>query len=248
MREQLVDVIKHTTGLGLVDALRSINDGDTSRFEAVDNDRTVIVTVDLKNPIEEFVGTFGMRNLNILQGFLSHVQYKVDGAKTEVIKAEREGLELVESIDFYAEKQKKPSASYRTLNEKLLQTQPQLKVNKWDVSFVPNDSKVQEFASLASILSSNENFFTIKAADDNVEFVIGNPNSSNHFSSMVFAENTKGTINSNMLWPITQFLTLLKVGKNENLKIDIMNAGALKVSMENDIAVYSYILPGNKPQ
>lgn len=245
MREKLLDIIKHTSGLGFVESVRVTGTDTSTVFEAMDDERTIIIRAELKQPEPSLKGEFGMRNLGMLQGLLNHAPYKADGAKIDIKRKERNGVEAPEQFVFTAESGK-DTADFRFMSASLLPAQAQLKHNTWDVSVEPTDSKVQEFANLASIFGGIEQFFSVTTADGDLQIQIGDPNGSNHSTSMTFVEGVSGEIKTSMFWPINQVLTVLKVGKGENPQIQIMNLGALRINLETDHAKYSMILPARK--
>ena len=245
MREKLLDVIKHTSGLGFVESVRVTGTDTSTVFEAMDDERTVIIRAELKEVEPSLKGEFGMRNLGMLQGLLNHAPYKADSAKLEVKSKERSGVVSPEQLDFTTEGNKNLT-SFRFMSATLLPAQAQLKHNTWDVSVEPTDSKIQEFSNLASIFGGVEQFFSVATNNGDLEFQIGDPNGSNHSSSMTFAESVNGTMKGPLYWPINQVLTVFKVGKNEKPKLDLMNMGALRITLETDYANYSMIFPARK--
>lgn len=245
MREKLLDVIKHTSGLGFVESVRVTGTDTSTVFEAMDDERTIIIRAELKQPEPSLKGEFGMRNLGLLQGLLNHSTFKTDEAKLEIKRKERNGVDAPEQLEFSV-KGAKDKADFRFMSASLLPAQAQLKHNTWDVTVDPTDSKIQEFASLAGMYSSIEQFFSVATEDGALQFQIGDPNGSNHSASMTFADAVTGEIKTSMFWPINQVLTVLKVGKGENPQLQIMNLGALRINLETEHAKYSMILPARK--
>lgn len=245
MREKLLDVIKHTSGLGFVESVRVTGTETSTVFEAMDDERTVIIRGELKEAEPALKGEFGMRNLGMLQGFLNHAPYKADTANIEVKSKDRGGVVAPEELVFTTEGGKN-AAEFRFMSASLLPAQAQLKHNTWDVSVEPTDSKIQEFANLAGIFGGIEQFFSVATKDGDLEFQIGDPNGSSHSASMTFADGISGQVKGALYWPINQVLTVFKVGKNEKPKLDIMNMGALRISLETEYANYSMIFPARK--
>jgi len=244
MREKLLDIIKHTSGLGFVESVRVTGTDDKTVFEAMDDERTIIIRAELKEAEPALKGEFGMRNLSLLQGLLNLPTYRSDDAKIEVKRTERKGVETPEELNFSSEDGGR--ADFRFMSADLLPAQAQLKQNNWDVTIEPTDSKIQEFSTLASLYSSIEQFFSVKTAKENLEFHIGDAAGSNHSARMTFADGIEGNITTTMFWPINQVLTVLKVGKNEKPEMSFMNLGALRITLETDYAKYSMILPARK--
>ena len=55
-----------------------------------------------------------------------------------------------------------------------------------------------------------------------------------------------GELKGELLWPIGQILALLNMGIEENVSVDIMSRGALRVTMETANIHYEYFLPARK--
>ncbi len=245
MREKLLDIIKHTSGLGFVEFVRVTGTETETTFEAMDEERTCIITAKLKEPEPQLKGEFGMRNLGMLQGFLNHSPYRTDSSTITVKSKVREGVETPEELEFKAEDGGK--SSFRFMAANLLPTQVRLKNNSWNVDVTPSDSKIQEFSSLASILSGVEQYFNVVTNKDNLEFRIGDPNGANHSASMTFAEDIDGELKTTTLfWPVNPVLTILKVGKGEKPTMQFMDLGALRIKLESEYATYEMILPARK--
>lgn len=245
MKEQLLDIIKHISSIGSVEPILVTGTKETVVFEGKDEGNTIVFRAELKKPIPEFEGVFGMRQLSLLQGLLNHPPYKADGAKTVITRADRDGVSTPEELQLFNDKGK-DRAIYRFMNAKHVPAPVKLRNNNWDISFDPTDSKIQELTSLVGLYSSIEQFFSVSTVDGNLEVHFGDPNGANHNASMTFVEKVKGEIKTPMFWPAAQVLNAIKVGKGEKLHIDIMAAGALKVSMESEHATYDVIFPARK--
>jgi len=245
MREKLLDIIKHTGGLGFVEVVRVTGTDESTVFEATDNDRTIIIRAELKEVEPSLKGEFGMRNLNILQGLLNHAPYKADGAKLDVKRELKDGAETPVELTFKTEDGKNP-AFFRFMAANLVPPQPQLKHKSWDIDVTPTDSKILEFSNIASLYSSIENYFSVVTKDGDLEFHIGDEKGSNHSASLVFASGVEGEIKTTLYWPFQQVLNVLKIGKGEKPKLQIMNLGALQITLESEYANYSMILPARK--
>ena len=65
MKDILQDVVAHTHSLGFISLVKVTNDGST-QFDAMAEDRSVILSAEAHAPVAEFTGTFGMPNLDKL--------------------------------------------------------------------------------------------------------------------------------------------------------------------------------------
>ena len=78
MKDYLQDIVQHTHSLGFIDLVKVTGDANTTSLDSLSEDRSVIVQAQFKNPVPEFVGTFGMPNLGKLNTILGIPEYKED--------------------------------------------------------------------------------------------------------------------------------------------------------------------------
>jgi hypothetical protein len=74
MRDYLLDIVQHTHGLGIIDLVKITGTDSETVIDALAEDRSVIVQARFKNPVPEFVGTFGMPNLAKLNTILTYTR------------------------------------------------------------------------------------------------------------------------------------------------------------------------------
>lgn len=245
MRETLLDIVKHTGGLGFIETVKITGSAKETVIEAMDNDRTVIIKAKLLAPEGDLLGEFGMSHLELLRGLLNFSTYKADGATIAVKTAERDGRKAPEEIVFKGEGGKSP-ASYRLMNASLIPEQAKFLGTQWDVEVAPEKSKIGEFSALASLYSSFENYFLVKTDEGNLNFLIGDEGSSMHKASLTITEGVEGELRGDLHWPISQVLSILKLGADENLKLQFSARGALQITMTSGYAEYNFILPARK--
>ena len=70
-RDYLKDIVQHTHALGTIELVKIIGTDSETSIEAIAEDRSVIMQAKFKNPVPEFIGTFGMPNLNKLKILLN---------------------------------------------------------------------------------------------------------------------------------------------------------------------------------
>ena len=99
MRDHLLDIVKNTYGLGIIDLVKVSGTDSETTIEALAEDRSVIVQAKLNGPVAEFIGTFGMPNLGKLNTILGIPEYK-DNAKISITKQERNGEQVAVGLHF----------------------------------------------------------------------------------------------------------------------------------------------------
>ena len=98
MKDILQDIVAHTHALGFLTLVKVTNEGST-QIDSMAEDRSVILSAETHSAVAEFVGTFGMPNLDKLSLHLKNPEYQKD-AKIEVVKAERNGETVPTHIHF----------------------------------------------------------------------------------------------------------------------------------------------------
>lgn len=244
MRETLLDIVKHTGGLGFIDTVKVTGGAEETVIEAMDGERTVIIKAKLLKPEANLVGEFGMSHLPLLQGLLNYANFKADGASIAVKRRERNGKDTPEEIIFRDEQGQ--SASYRLMAAEIIPEQAKFLGTQWDVVVDPSQSKVKEFSSLAGLYGAFENYFMVKTVDGELKFFIGDEGSSSHRASLTIEGDVAGTLAGDLHWPINQVLSILKLGIDENLKLQFSGRGALQITMTSPYAEYNFILPARK--
>ena len=245
MREKILDIVKHTGSLGFIDTVKITGSDEETLIEAMDGERTVVIKANLLTPDANLKGEFGMSHLSLLQGLLTYANFKTDGASIDVIRRQRQGKgEVPEEIVFKDEKGQ--TASYRLMSSDLIPEQAKFLGKSWDVVVEPSVSKIKEFQALAGLYGSFENYFMVKTVENELRFYIGDEGSSMHRAFLTIADGVEGTLSGDLHWPIAQVLSILKLGIDENLKLQFSGRGALQITMTSPHAEYNFILPARK--
>lgn len=248
MRDILVDLIKHTDGLGYLDTVRVTGTEEETKFDSIDNDRTIVMKAEALKPSKELEGEFGLSRFGILKGYLKFAGYRTEEAKLSIRHENKNGKKTPVELLFNDGAGQK--SVYRFMGVEVLQNPSSFKGKDWDVSFTPDRNKISEFSQLASILSSSENFFLVKTVKNDegshdLKFVIGEEGSTTDHTVITMHKGCN-EIKGELYWPINQVLALLNLGLEENVTIDIMSKGALRIAMTSNQASYEYYLPARR--
>ena len=82
MRDYLLDLVQHTHDLGCIDLVKIVGDDKNTSISGLAEDLSVVVQAEFKNPVPEFMGTFGMPNLTKLKTLLNLQEYREDAKLT----------------------------------------------------------------------------------------------------------------------------------------------------------------------
>lgn len=240
----IADIVKKLGGLGFVETLRVTGTDEATKVEAIDNDKTVIIKAKTKEVQSELVGEFGIANLQLLNGLLNFASYKTDDATFSVKRREKNGVQTPTEFEF--RDANKMGASFYLMGANLVPEQPLVADIKWDVTFTPSKAKIQEFSSLAGLYSQFDQFFSVKTKDGALVFSIGDEGSTTHNASMVFQDEVAGELKGELLWPISQFLSILKAADGNDYSVGITSKGALLVAVTTELNEFNFILPARR--
>ena len=82
MRDYLLDLVEHTYDLGCINLVKITGTEQDTVIDAIAEDNGVVVQAKFKNPMPDFIGTFGMPNLSKLKIILNLQEYKEDASST----------------------------------------------------------------------------------------------------------------------------------------------------------------------
>ncbi|MBT4530916.1 MAG: hypothetical protein HOC27_06890 [Phycisphaerae bacterium] len=243
MKDVVLDIVKHTAGLGFIENIKVTGTNDSTKLEAMDPDRTVILNAQLHAPAGDMVGEFGMGNLGFLNGVSNLPNYKDDGATVEVTRRERNGEDHPESLIFKDPEGNKDQ--YRFMSKQIVEQTMKtvtFKGASWNVTIEPAKAKVTELQQVASIYGSIEPTFNVKTEEGDLVFTVGSPDGGLS-GRRTFARNVDGELTAGWSWPLSQVLSILKLGMSGGCVMKFSDQGALQIDVDSGIATYSYVLP-----
>jgi len=242
MRDYLLDIVQHTHGLGIIDLVKITGTESETQIDAIAEDRSVIVQARFKNPVPEFVGTFGMPNLSKLNTILNIQEYRED-AKISVT-SQTHNDETVPSGIHFENKVGDFKNDYRFMlaaivNDKLKTVK--FKGVKWGVEIEPTVAAIQRMKFQAQA-NSEETTFIARTEKNNLVFYFGDHSS--HSGNFVFQHDVTGTLSKAWSWPVSAVIGILSLAGDKTLKIS--DEGAAMITVDSGIAEYNYILPAQQ--
>lgn len=244
MRDLLNNVVKKINGLGFVDTIKVTGTTDETLIQAIDNDKTVIIKAKLLEAQPDLIGEFGISSLPLLNGLLNFSSYKTDDATFLVKRREQNGKSVPEEFEF--RDANGLGSNFRLMSGNLVPEQPIVADIKWDVTFTPTKSKIQEFSALAGLYSQFDQFFSVKTKDGNLVVAIGEEAAATHRASMVLVEDVQGELKGELLWPISQFLSIIKLAEGDDYTVSVTSKGALQFHVTTAFATFSYVMPARR--
>lgn len=241
MKDILQDIVSHTHNLGFLTIVKVTGTEDKTLIDSMADDRSVIMYAETADPNPNMIGVFGMPQLNKLKYLVDGSEYQ-DGAKIEVVKADRNGEEVPVGIHFENKdgdfKNDYRFMSTEIINEKLKTVK--FRGVKWDVEVQPTVQSIQRFNFQAGANTEHTTFLA-KTDGDKLKFTFGD--ASSHGGEFVFATGVTGKLTKGWTWPVASVLAILKIADANNAKMSFSNEGAMQVELDSGLATYKYIIP-----
>jgi len=241
MKDTLQDIVKHTHSLGFIDLVKIVGDDKSTTIDAMAEDRSVVVKSELKSPVPEFAGTFGMPNLGKLDILLKLPVYK-DNAEITVNTQERNGETVPVGLHFENDS-KDFKNDYRFMNAEIVNEKlksVQFRGVNWHVTIKPTMPDVQRLNFQAQA-NAEENVFTVSTDGDALKFKFGD--ASSHAGEFTFAKGITGKLTKTWAWPVAQVTQILKLIESNECEMSFSDDGALQITLDSGMASYQYILP-----
>jgi hypothetical protein len=239
MRDHLLDIVKNTYGLGIIDLVKITGTDTETAIEALAEDRSVIVQAQLNTAVPEFKGTFGMPNLGKLSTILGISEYK-DNAKITLATQERNGEQVAVGLHFENAAGDFKN-DYRFMSQEIVLDK--LKTVKmrpvaWHVEFEPSVANIQRLKFMAQANAEELNF-TAKTEGTDLKLFFGDHSS--HAGNFVFQAGVTGALTKAWAWPVTAVIAILGLAGDK--KFSISDEGAAQITVNSGLATYNFILP-----
>jgi hypothetical protein len=239
MKDYLKDLIDHTYGLESIELIKITGTDKETNINAVAENRSVIISGSFKNPISDFIGVFGMPNLNKLKTIIGFDEYD-EHAKISVTQTQRDGDTFPSALHFET-KNGDFVNDYRFMGKLLIEEKCRtvhFKGVTWNVEFEPTIAGILRFKKQASA-NSEEQTFVIKTDNNDLRIYFGDP--STHSGNFVFQNNISGTISKPSMWPVKQFQAIMDLTGDK--KVRISDSGVIEITVDSGLATYTYLIP-----
>ena len=240
MRDYLLDLVQHTYGLGVIDLIKITGTDSSTEINAFDQaTKTVVLNAEFKKALPDFIGVFGMPNLDRLNTILNLPVYK-EGAKIGVTtQKDSEGNDVPSGINF-ENKDGDFKNNFRFMSTAVINDQlktVKMKQVKWGVEIVPTAQSIQKL-TFQSQAHSDATTFSSKTENGELKFYFGDHSS--HAGSFTFA-TTSGSLSKQLNWPVGVVKSILSLPGDKTLKIS--DEGVAEITVDSGLAVYHYKLP-----
>lgn len=241
MRDYLLDLVQHTYGLGVINLIKVTGTSTETTVNAFDQQtKTVVLNATFKEPIAEFVGTFGMPNLDRLNTILNIPVYKEDAKITVSTQKDTNGVDIPSGINF-ENKDGDFKNNYRFMSEAVINDQlknVRMKQVKWGVEINPTVASIQKLR-FQSQAHSDATTFSTKTENGDLKVFFGDHSS--HAGQFVFAAATGGSLSKQLHWPVSVVNSIFSLPGEKSFKIS--DEGVAEITVDSGLAVYHYMLP-----
>jgi hypothetical protein len=239
MKDNLLDLIEYTHGLGIIDLVKINGTATLTEINAIADDKSVIVSGTTKTPVADFIGTFGMPNLGKLKTILSFDDYDAN-ANISMTQKQVDGADVPQAIHF-ATKNNDFVNDYRLMSKALIEEKVRnvtFKGAAWDVEFEPTIAGILRLKKQAQANSEELNF-TTKTEGGDLKIFFGEP--STHSGNFVFQPGITGTLSRTWQWPVKVFLSIMDLPGDKTVRIS--DQGAAEITVDSGYTIYQYLLP-----
>jgi hypothetical protein len=240
MKDHLQDIVQHTYGLGVINMIKVTGTAESTTINAFDQaTKTVVLNATFKAPVAEFLGVFGMPNLDRLNTILNIPEYKDDAKLTIIKSTDPEGNEVPSGVHF-ENKSGDFKNDYRFMSTAVINDQlknVKMKPVKWQVEVTPTAASIQKL-KFQTQAHSDATTFSSKTENGELKFFFGDQAS--HAGSFTFA-HTSGTLTKQLNWPVSVVNSILSLPGDKTFKIS--DEGVAEITVDSGIAVYQYMLP-----
>jgi hypothetical protein len=239
MKDNLLDLIQHTHGLGVIDLAKVVGTDTETQITAIAEDKSVVVTGTFNTPLADFIGTFGMPNLSKLKTIVSFDDYD-ERATINVTRSNKNGEDIPSAIHFET-KTGDFVNDYRLMSKSIVEDKVRnftFKGASWNVEFEPAVANIQRLKRQASANSEEQNF-TTKTDNGDLRIYFGDP--STHSGNFVFHQGVSGTLSKAWNWPVKVFMSIMDLPGSKTVRIS--DQGACEITVDSGLATYRYLLP-----
>ena len=239
MRDYLLDLVQHTYDLGCISAVKVTGSDQSTSVDAVADDRTVVLSATFHSPMPDFIGLFGMPNLDKLKILLNLNEYR-ENAKITVNRQQRNGEDVPVGLNFInATSDFKNDYRFMTeavVAEKLKTAKPK-RTPSWVIEFEPTVQSILRLKMQAQANSEEPNF-QVKTDNGNLKFYFGDH--STHAGEFVFQSGVSGQLQNTWSWPAKQVISILDLTGDKIMRIS--DEGVAEIVVDSGIATYRYAL------
>lgn len=240
MKDALHEIVQHTHGLGIFTLIKVMGSDSYTKLNGVAENNLAMLDAKFHNAMAEFIGTFGMPNLQKLNTILNIPEYK-ENARLSITTKTENGSTYPSGIEF-VNKDGDFKNTYRFMSgpvaDEKLKTVKFRGVSQWDIEIEPPVTSIQRLKFQRQVHNEDSTFVAVTNGNK-LEFHFGDKGS--HAGNFVFAQGITGKLTHQRIWPISVFDSILSLPGNKTVKFS--DTGAAQIEVDSGLALYSYTIP-----
>jgi hypothetical protein len=245
MIDYIKDIVKHCSPFDPLSICKITGTPDSTTLLAMNEKGTVVIRGTFHQPLVDFIGVFGLLELNHLNALLNIPEYS-EGAKIALRKQLRNGVEHLDGLDFenntddfnnFHRFVARSVIENKTRDLKDLATPPPSMV------FEPSVQSIQRLKFQAQAYSG-DGLISVQSVRDELKFRFGD--SSSHEGSYTFHKFTDGKskLSHVYMWAIDSLQAVLALpGDKEISIIEVAPSALMIVKVDSGLGVYEYKFP-----
>lgn len=246
MIKTIKEIVKFANHVGSINILKVNGTEDSTSLVGLDEQRELVITINLNDALPDLAGEFGFGYL----GFLNRL-IDMPNSQFNVIRRDHKGESVPESFVF--EDAGGTVVNYRLMAKEATPTIGQFVGVDWKIELTPSKSKIVEFMSYAgafSSLGSQYDRFGVSTSRNKLNLVLGDIDGSTSKGSIVFADGITESLSTTYKWPVQKFLQALKLINDASTIVThytiAFSEKAIKVDIKTEKANYEYLFVGKK--
>lgn len=237
MKDYLLDLVQHIYDLGCIQLIKVMGTDTATRVVGTEVEKNLIVDAEFKNPHPDFMGTFGMPNLNKLKILLNLEEYRENATLT----LSRDAAGACDGINF-SNATGDFCNHYRFMKDHLVNTQvptPHFKGVPWTVEFAPDAASILKLRMQAQA-NAEESNLQCRTENGDLQFYFGDRRST-HAGNFVFHSGVSGTLKRAWSYRVDHMMAVLALTGDKRMYVS--DEGIIKITVDSGLAVYTYFLP-----
>lgn len=239
MKDFLIDIVEHTVPLAAFEHLRIDGTDTETKISSTEKERSVVLRAKMHGVVPEFVGTFGIPNLNQLSTLFKIPEYQDAKAKLAVDRRAVNNVEQPTVIKFENGAGDFKN-DFRLMASNIIESiEPLLKFNvtSWPVDFVPTVA-AQQRLKYQTGANPEEKAVTFRVEGGEVKAMLGD--ASSHSGSFVFHTGVDPKAKETIVVPVLVANSILALNGDKKIQ---MGGPGMMITVDSGIASYDYIIP-----
>jgi hypothetical protein len=236
--DALQEILAYTYRLGFIELVKVTGTEKVTEFNAISDNRNVMLNSEFKKPEDEFIGIVGLHDLRRLDTILNIPEYK-ENAIIKTTKMVVNDENVLTGISFTNEAGDFKN-NYRFMTREIVEAQLPSLVRKpisWDISIQPSQMAIQRLKFQSQAAGSDIKTFNIRTDKDNLIFSLGDV--STHSGSFIFSSDIHGKL-SESCWPLLEVEKILNLPGDKIMQLS--NMGVMEIQITTGLAVHSYTI------